>query len=358
MNQAKVNTIKDGNKVTSDDQILTATTTWDKNGNTSSGVPSDIGPQPPKVSATPAGGVKPAGTYQITLKVTGDNVSASKYTTNGMDPMTSGTSFSDGTIINVSLAKDSSVVLKLYAKNDAGESTEQYTFKEGEAVKSVFSWDNVNCYFVLTDRFVNGNKANDHSYGRECDRNGNPIPNSNYENRPGTFNGGDLVGLTSKVNDGYFTDLGVNAIWITSPLEQIHGWVAGGGPDGSFKHYGYHGYYVLDPTEIDANMGTEQEFEAFIAACHAKGIRVVIDVVINHFGYENLKDMSEFNYGGLRSGWEDYYFNATDGSANYDTGLAPKMDFGSSNWSQWYGGAWVRKDDIAGGYDRRVFWAI
>ncbi|MBE4116394.1 alpha-amylase, partial [Vibrio parahaemolyticus] len=82
--------------------------------------------------------------------------------------------------------------------------------------------------FVMTDRFYNGNPDNDNSYGRNKD--------GKYE--IGTFHGGDLAGLTKKLD--YIESLGVNAIWITSPLEQIHGWV-GGGDKGDFKHYGYHG---------------------------------------------------------------------------------------------------------------------
>ncbi|OHD39080.1 MAG: hypothetical protein A2015_01395 [Spirochaetes bacterium GWF1_31_7] len=353
VNQTKINylVLKDGTKKTADDQLATETTTWYADGSKKAGTPDDVGPQLPKVSATPAGGVKPAGTYSVTLNVSGESVTNSKYTINGSDPAVSGIAFTDGTSISITLSTGSTVVLKMSAENGEGVATELYTFTEGIAPKSVFSWDNINCYFVLTDRFVNGTTANDHSYGRESAQNGTPISGSNYENRPGTFNGGDLKGLTSKVTDNYFTDLGINAIWLTSPLEQIHGWVAGGGPDGSFKHYGYHGYYVLDPTEIDANMGTEQEFKDFVAASHEKGIRVVVDIVINHLGYENMKDMSEFNYGGLKSGWDTYYFNATDATASWDTGLAPKMDFTTSNWAQWYGPSWVRKNDVGGGYD-------
>jgi alpha-amylase len=74
-----------------------------------------------------------------------------------------------------------------------------------------FSWHNATVYFVLTDRFVNGNPANDNSYGRHKDG----------MQEIGTFHGGDLQGLTSRLD--YLQQLGVNALWISSPLEQIHG---------------------------------------------------------------------------------------------------------------------------------------
>lgn len=79
-----------------------------------------------------------------------------------------------------------------------------------------FSWQNATVYFVLTDRFVNGDPTNDNSYGRHKDG----------MQEIGTFHGGDLKGLTSKLD--YLQQLGVNALWISSPLEQIHGWVGGG----------------------------------------------------------------------------------------------------------------------------------
>ena len=65
-----------------------------------------------------------------------------------------------------------------------------------------FSWDNVNLYFLLTDRFYNGNTSNDHSYGRALDANGQPL--SGWNTAPGTFHGGDFAGLTQKIEEGYF----------------------------------------------------------------------------------------------------------------------------------------------------------
>ena len=91
-----------------------------------------------------------------------------------------------------------------------------------------FSWDNATVYFVLTDRFLNSDKSNDHSYGRGMKADGvTPIEGLDTYNNPGTFHGGDIAGLTQKVQEGYFTDLGVNAIWITAPYEQIHGYTSG-----------------------------------------------------------------------------------------------------------------------------------
>ncbi len=194
------------------------------------------------------------------------------------------------------------------------------TVTTNSVVSTVFSWDNATVYFVITDRFYNGNTANDNSYGRQLDG----------QQEIGTFHGGDLAGLTVKLNEGYFTNLGINAIWITAPYEQIHGWVAGG--SGDFKHYPYHGYYVLDYTKIDASMGTTNELKAFIDKAHSQGIRVIFDIVMNHTGYNTLWDMNAYNFGELYSGWE----SATP--QNYHS----YINYSSPNWVNWWGPDWIR----------------
>jgi alpha-amylase len=132
-----------------------------------------------------------------------------------------------------------------------------------------FAWENATVYFVLTDRFHNGDKSNDLAYGRKADA----APLRGYM-------GGDLKGLTAKVREGYFDSLGVNAIWLTPPVEQIHA----GTDEGTGKSYGFHGYWARDWTAVDANLGTEKDFRDFVEAAHARGIRVVLDVVMNHTG--------------------------------------------------------------------------
>jgi len=120
-----------------------------------------------------------------------------------------------------------------------------------DAPRQSFNWAGATVYFTVTDRFANGRTDNDLNYGRQPDG----------EEEIGTFHGGDFAGLTQKLD--YLRELGVNAIWITPPFEQIHGWV-GGGDRGDFRHYGYHGYYALDFTRPDANFGTREEFHALV----------------------------------------------------------------------------------------------
>lgn len=92
--------------------------------------------------------------------------------------------------------------------------------------------------------------------------------------------GGDIKGITIKIEEGYFDDLGVNAIWITPPIEQIHGFT----DEGHGKTYGYHGYWARDWTSIDPNYGSMSELKEMVDKAHEHGIRVLLDVVLNHTG--------------------------------------------------------------------------
>ena len=186
-------------------------------------------------------------------------------------------------------------------------------------------WDNASVYFVITDRFYNGKEANDTSYGREK---GNPTKKADI----GKFFGGDIAGLTAKLD--YLKDLGINAIWLTAPYEQIHGWCCGGYSGGkpTFKHYPYHGYYVMDYTNMDANMGTKKEFKTFVDTAHAKGIRVVMDVVMNHAGYNTYEDIKNLYPGVLKAGHENLTL----------TTYHSYVDYKHPDWALWWSKDWVR----------------
>lgn len=221
-----------------------------------------------------------------------------------------------------------------------------------------FSWDNATVYFVLTDRFQNGDTSNDHSYGRGLDQNGNV--QSGYENNPGGFHGGDLKGLTQKLNEGYFTDLGVNAIWLTAPYEQVHGYTSGNAAGGNgqnngegFPYYSYHGYWALDYTNIDENMGNEEDFKNFIDTAHSQGIRVVMDIVLNHVGYTTMKDADEYGFGSMQDGWEDYYYGALSDLSGGTVESNTWYNKEDSKWaSKWWGSDFVRVSAGYAGYPK------
>ena len=134
---------------------------------------------------------------------------------------------------------------------------------------TAFSWDNATIYFLLTDRFNNGDADNDYKHPEDL----SPAP---YRG----FMGGDIKGITAKIKDGYFTELGVNAIWMTPLVEQIKGAT----DEGTGLSYPFHGYWARDWTAIDERFGTPDDISEMVTAAHDAGIRIVFDVVANHIG--------------------------------------------------------------------------
>ena len=132
-----------------------------------------------------------------------------------------------------------------------------------------FTWDNATIYFMMTDRFNNGDESNDFTHPAEAE----PAP---YRG----FMGGDLKGITAKIKAGYFDDLGVNAIWMTPVVEQIQGAV----DEGTGLSYPFHGYWTRDWTALDSRFGTEADLKEMVATAHRHGIRILIDGVANHTG--------------------------------------------------------------------------
>ena len=121
-------------------------------------------------------------------------------------------------------------------------------------------------YFVMTDRFANGDTSND--LGGAADFR---LTSGYDESDPGFYHGGDLKGLTSKLQ--YIKDLGFTSIWITPPVGQKS--VQGGSA-------AYHGYWGLDFTTIDKHLGTDADFQSLVTTAHSMGLKVVVDIVVNH----------------------------------------------------------------------------
>jgi len=132
-----------------------------------------------------------------------------------------------------------------------------------------FHWGNANIYFALTDRFYNGDPSNDINLNR-----------SEQTAVLRGFEGGDIRGVIQKLEEGYFQDLGITAIWLTPWMEQIHG----GTDEGTGLTYGFHGYWISDWTALDPNFGTEEDLARLVETAHQQGIRIVMDVIINHTG--------------------------------------------------------------------------
>lgn len=218
----------------------------------------------------------------------------------------------------------------------SGSATETYTIKvtTPQVIRQeYFTWKNANIYFVLTDRFYNGDTSNDNSYHRKRGQQGS-------SNDVATFHGGDIKGLTEKLD--YLDKLGVNAIWISAPYEQMHGWTAG--KNDAFPHYAFHGYYALDWTFMDRNMGTIQEMKNFVTEAHRRGIRVVMDIVLNHTGYCNLDDIMDYGCGAVSGDASAGWWPSGSPYSMWDSGSQVKFECTTSTapqWGQWWG-EWVR----------------
>ncbi|MFE7845808.1 pullulanase-type alpha-1,6-glucosidase [Microbacterium sp. NPDC057407] len=125
-------------------------------------------------------------------------------------------------------------------------------------------------YFVMTDRFANGDTSND-TGGIAGDR----LANGFDPTDKGFYQGGDLAGLRSQLD--YIEGLGTTAIWLTPSFKNRP--VQGTGANASA---GYHGYWITDFTQIDPHLGTNEELEALIADAHDRGIKVYFDIITNH----------------------------------------------------------------------------
>lgn len=140
----------------------------------------------------------------------------------------------------------------------------------------VAAQDNV-MYFVLTDRFANGDTANDFGADAGGTTVTDTLRHGFLPTNTGYFHGGDLAGLTGKLD--YLKNMGVNALWITPPVKnkpvQGDGTVAG-------STAGYHGYWGLDFLAVDPHLGAQADFAEFIQEAHSRGIKVYLDVVVNH----------------------------------------------------------------------------
>lgn len=131
-------------------------------------------------------------------------------------------------------------------------------------------WRDAILYFVMIDRFHNGDPSNDGALGGI--------------EWMADFQGGDLAGVIQKIEEGYFAELGVNALWLTSPLDNADH--AGIGTDG-YYYSGYHGYWPKDLDAVERRIGTEAELERLVEVAHAHGIKVVLDYVMNHVHAES-----------------------------------------------------------------------
>jgi secreted pullulanase len=148
-----------------------------------------------------------------------------------------------------------------------------------EAVATIISketeerdWDEEIIYFMLTDRFADGDPTNNDPYGLNYE---------NVDNPRGAYQGGDFAGVTENLD--YLDELGITTIWISPIVENVVYDVSHASDDGSY--FGYHGYWAVDFEELNPHLGTLEEFHQLIDAAAERDISIMVDVVLNHTGY-------------------------------------------------------------------------
>ena len=173
-------------------------------------------------------------------------------------------------------------------------------------------------YFVLPDRFANGSTANDFGADPGGTTVTDTLRHGFLPTSTGYYHGGDLAGLTSKLD--YLAGMGVNALWITPPVVnkpvQGDGTIAG-------STAGYHGYWGVDFLNVDPHLGTRADFDAFIAAAHQRGMKVYLDIVANH-----TADVIQYQGGqSVYRSKADYPYRDASGKVFDDQAYAGTADF-------------------------------
>ncbi len=134
-------------------------------------------------------------------------------------------------------------------------------------------------YWALTDRFANGDPANDDG---DLDRAGDAADATN----PIGWHGGDFAGIAAKIREGYFQRMGFTAIWISPVVLQVPAPGTGGGVNSGRLFSAFHGYWAERFDAIEPHFGTLAELRDLVDGAHAEGLKIIIDVVVNHTGYD------------------------------------------------------------------------
>ena len=198
-----------------------------------------------------------------------------------------------------------------------------------------FDWDEAVVYFMMTDRFFDGNESNNTASGTDT-----------YGDNPGLYHGGDFAGVTAKLD--YLQDLGVNTIWLTPIVKNIAGvTVTDEGKEDVPYNAAYHGYWASDFTKLNPTMGTTEEFKTMISEAHKRGMRIMVDIVVNHAGYgtestfaDMLRDksVSEGDIKSWQSGLPDF--------ATENADVRAKLVEWQTSWMRNYGVDYFRVDTV------------
>lgn len=185
----------------------------------------------------------------------------------------------NGNTISVSLPGNAKTIkrssIRLWAYNDEGVSNDVliplnggYVLSSPEEIERN-DYEAMIMYFLMVDRFNNGNEDND-----------SPLNIPEVHPKADYF-GGDLAGVTQKITDGYFSDLGVNTVWL-SPITQNPEGAFGKYPEPETSFSAYHGYWPISNLKVDYRFGTSEEFQSLVDQAHNSEMNVLLDYVANH----------------------------------------------------------------------------
>lgn len=201
-------------------------------------------------------------------------------------------------------------------------------------------WQDEIVYFIFTDRFANGDRANDFNVS---------------SNDPWAYHGGDLQGIINKLD--YLKDLGATALWITPIIDNRDDvFMADFGGGKMQGIWGYHGYWFKDFYKIDEHLGSMAKMKELVQVAHQKGIKILLDVVANHtdYGHPYAKDRHNpqsqyhdwFNHHGVIKNFDDQWWVENGELAelpdiNQNNPAAAKYVIDSMKW-------WIQQTGVDG----------
>ena len=280
--------MKAGGKLTGD-ETATQDIWWTKDGKKCTENPYDYRPV---ITVSPAGGTA-KGDKEVSIIITGDNITAKSATFEGKSIQLT----AEITKIKLSdyISNGKSGTLSVAATNSEGTRTKSVTFLRDDSyvVPVIDAYGTLepfaanSIYFVLTDRFVNGDTANDYK------EQGKSVGQGTWDRPIGTANigymGGDFKGVYD--NADYISSMGFGAVWITPIVEQPNEAYTGGkdcffgAPVGEADKgkTGYHGYWGTNFYKVDEHLpSADMDFKAYTGKMKEKGLKTVLDIVCNH----------------------------------------------------------------------------
>lgn len=180
-------------------------------------------------------------------------------------------------------------------------------------------WRDEVIYFVMTDRFHNGDRKNDFKVSARD---------------PHAYHGGDFAGLIQKLP--YIRDLGATAIWITPVNDNRDEALVD-------KYWGFHGYWIKDFNRVEEHLGDEATLKKLVDTAHGMGIKVMLDIVVNHTGYGapmavDPKFRDWFHHNGNITNWDDQYQlenHDIHGLPDFNTENPAVLDYMVDVWTRW-----------------------